>query len=46
VQVLPANALGVTLGAQYAFSLLNHATSGDFRYSDLQIFAGIRVGSL
>ena len=46
VQLLPANALGVTLGAQYAFSLLNHATSGDFRYSDLQVYAGIRVGSL
>jgi hypothetical protein len=46
VQILPQSSIGMTLGAQYSFSLLNHASSGDFRYSDLQFLAGIRIGKL
>jgi len=46
VQILPQSSIGITLGAQYSFSLLNHASAGDFRYSDLQFIAGIRIGKL
>lgn|GEM_PF-2622509 len=46
VHLLSSNRMGVLLGAQYAFSLLNHATRGDFRYTDVQFFAGVRVGAL
>jgi hypothetical protein len=46
VQLLPESRIGMTLGAQYSFSLLNHASAGDFRYTDLQVLAGIRIGRL
>lgn len=46
VQLLPKSKIGITLGAQYGFSLLNHASAGDFRYSDVQFMAGLRIGHL